>query len=83
MLRVTIEEVSPSNPQKKRVVRAMEIESATELSEQNDFHAIALGESPSQRRSGLVRGPGARLRWGPWKLVAQTIRALKLDLEDG
>lgn len=83
MLRVTVEEISPGNPQKKRVVRVMEISGGTELSEQNDFHAVALGEGPSVRRSGTVRGGGPRLRWGPWKLVARAIRALKLDLEDG
>lgn len=46
MLRVTVEEISPGNPQKKRVVRVMEISGGTELSEQMIF---------TPWRSGKVR----------------------------
>lgn len=82
MLRVTVEQISASNPQKKRVLRVMEISAASDLSDSGDYHVVALGESPSHKREGIVRGH-ARLKWGPWKLVERAIRGLKLDLEDG
>jgi hypothetical protein len=82
MLRVTVEQISASNPQKKRVLRVMEISAAEDLSDSGDYRVVALGESPSHKHEGVVRGH-ARLKWGPWKLVAQAIRGLKLDLEDG
>lgn len=84
MLRVTVELVPESNPQKKRTLRVLEISNVTDLAlaDSSDYHAVSLGDAPSKRREGVIRGH-ARFKWGPWKLIARAIHVLKLDLEDG
>ena len=82
MLRVTVELIPGGNPQKKRTLRVLEISNMTELADSSDYRVVSLGDAPSKRKEGTVRGH-ARLKWGPWKLIARAIHALKLDLEDG
>ena len=80
MLRVTVEQVSASHPQNKHVLGVMEIAGGDGLVGLGDYRVVVLGQSPGSKHEGIVRGH-TRLKWGPWKLVARAIHALKLDLE--
>ena len=82
MLRITIELVPSGNAAKKKTIRVMEISNLSDLSDVSDYAVVAVGEGAGTRRQGKVRGH-QRLKWGPWRLVSNAIRALKLDLEDG